>query len=118
MFLLLHQVRKAYRKESEDFGVHKGIFPYVISLSACVASECIHVRAYACASCALVHQVGRLCLKHFFASIKREKAEKRFPCALSGYFALNLIVYHLKHLNLLCAYTNKHGKISLLSVTL
>ena len=74
--------------------------------------------AYACASCALVHQVGRLCLKTSFASSKREKTEKRFLCAISCYFTLNLIVYRLKHLNILCAYTNKHGKVSLLSVTL
>lgn len=73
----LHQVRKAYRKGSGDFGVNKGIFPYlVISLSACVASECIHVRACACASCALVHQVGRLCLKHFFCIYQAKKDGK------------------------------------------
>ena len=79
------------------------------------ASTCVRMR---------VHRV-RLCIKSggsvlntSFASSKREKTEKRFLCSVSGYFALNLIVYRFNHLKLLCAYTNKHGKVSLLSVTL
>ena len=119
LFLLVHQVRKAYRKGSGDFGVHKGISPYSVFLCLLVlrlsASTCVRMR---------VHRV-RLCIKSggsvlntSFASSKREKTEKRFLCSVSGYFALNLIVYRFNHLKLLCAYTNKHGKVSLLSVTL
>ena len=120
-FCVLHQVRKAYRKGSGYFGVHNGISPYLVFLCLLVlrlsASTCVRMRMR-------VHRV-RLCIKSggsvwntSFASIKREKTEKRFLCVLIGYFWLNLIVYHFKHLNTLCAYTNKRGKISLLSLYL
>ena len=120
-FCFLHIVRKAYRKGSGDFGVHKGISPYSVFLCLLVlrlsASTCVRMRMR-------VHRV-RLCIKSggsvwntSFASSKREKTEKRFLCSVSGYFALNLITYRLKHLIPLCAYTNKRGKISLLSLYL
>lgn len=70
---------KAYRKGSGDFGVDKGISPYlVISLSACVASECLHVRActYGCASCALgLKSTGASLrwLEHFFCIYQARK---------------------------------------------
>lgn len=105
MFLLLHQVRAAYRKGSGDFGVNKGISPYLVFL-------CLLVLRLSASSRAALSETLLLHL------LSEKKTEKRFPCVLSSYFVLRLIIYHLKHLNSLCAYTNKRGKISLLSVTL
>ena len=90
------------QKGSGYFWVYKGISPYLVFLCLLVlrlgASTCVRMRMR-------VHRV-RLCIKSggsvwntYFASSKREKTKKRFLCAIIGYFWLNLIVYHFKHLN-------------------
>lgn len=132
-FCVLHQVR-------EDLQKGKGRFPlFSFSLSACVVSECIHVLACACAVRVSVIAIPfggvhtRTCVcvcvcivcacassraalsKTLLLHLLSEKRRKMVFCVLSGFPALNLIVYHLEYLNTLCTYTNKHGKVFLLS---
>lgn len=114
-FGVLHQVREGLQKEKVRFS-HLFVFALRLLVLRLSAYTCVRVRSRV--SCRLCFKSGGSVCNTSFASIKREKTEKRFSCVLIGFLALNLIFYHLKHLNSLCAYTNKHGKISLLSVYL
>lgn len=92
------------------------LFVFALRLLVLCLSAYTYVRV--CIVCACVSSRAALSKTLLLHIVSEKRRKSGFFCSISGFLALNLIVYHLKHLNSLCAYTNKHGKISLLSLYL